>query len=103
MQSSTHPTWARIAKDYLPIQGSAVPCERRFSSSGLTSTDRRNRLIPHTFECLQLLKDGYRSGAISATEEVNAWNSEERYEWDAAAEYDDGDVEIEDTALNSTL
>ena len=32
------------ALDYLAIQGSAVPCERVFSSAKETMTDRRNRI-----------------------------------------------------------
>jgi hypothetical protein len=42
--------------DYLPIQASAVPCERAFSSSAETDTKRRNRLGAHTMESLQMLK-----------------------------------------------
>ncbi|KIJ33584.1 hypothetical protein M422DRAFT_128513, partial [Sphaerobolus stellatus SS14] len=60
--SAEYPTLARIARDYLAIQGSAVPCERCFSSSGQTGTNRRNRLLPKTFEALQILKNAYKSG-----------------------------------------
>jgi hypothetical protein len=42
--------------DYLPIQASAVPCERVFSSAGETNTKRRNRLKPDLVEALQMLK-----------------------------------------------
>jgi hypothetical protein len=42
--------------DYLPIQASAVPCERVFSSAGETSTKRRNRMKPELMEALQMLK-----------------------------------------------
>jgi hypothetical protein len=42
--------------DILPIQASAVPCERVFSSSKETTTDRRNNLGPRMVEALQLLK-----------------------------------------------
>ena len=42
--------------DYLPIQASAVPCERVFSSSAETDTKKRNRLSPLTMEALQMLK-----------------------------------------------
>lgn len=80
-----HPTWAKIARDYLAIQGSAVPCERAFSSSGLTGTDRRHRLSPQTFEALQLLKHAYRTTVISVDAEIREdadvvfgnWDSEE--------------------------
>jgi hypothetical protein len=44
--------------DYLPIQASAVPSERIFSSSGQTDTARRNRIKPILMESLQMLKFG---------------------------------------------
>lgn len=65
-----YPILSRIAKDYLAIQGSAVSSERAFSSSGITTTARRNRLLPETIEALQLLKSGYREGHISAAGEA---------------------------------
>ncbi|KIJ25800.1 hypothetical protein M422DRAFT_88439, partial [Sphaerobolus stellatus SS14] len=55
---------SRMARDYLAIQGSAVASERTFSSAGITGTDRRNRLLPETFEALQILKSGYKNGFI---------------------------------------
>jgi hypothetical protein len=42
--------------DLLPIQATSVPCERVFSASKETATDRRNRLKPNTMEAIQLLK-----------------------------------------------
>jgi hAT family C-terminal dimerisation region len=45
-----------MAMDYLPIQASAVPCERVFSSSAKTDTKRRNRISPLLMESLQMLK-----------------------------------------------
>ncbi|KIL54933.1 hypothetical protein M378DRAFT_182369 [Amanita muscaria Koide BX008] len=45
-----------MALDYLPIQASAVPCERAFSSASETDTKRRNRLHPTLMEALQILK-----------------------------------------------
>jgi len=45
-----------MAMDYLPIQVSAIPCERVFSLSAETDTKRRNRLSPLTMEALQMLK-----------------------------------------------
>jgi hypothetical protein len=42
--------------DYLPIQASAVPCERVFSSSSETDTKKRNRLGADIMEALQILK-----------------------------------------------
>src|SRR6202040_1605270 len=41
--NATHyPVLSRIALDYLPIQGSSVPCECIFSDVGLTDTKRRS-------------------------------------------------------------
>ena len=42
--------------DYLPIQASAVPCERAFSSGAETLTACRNRIEPGLMEALQVLK-----------------------------------------------
>ena len=51
-----------MAMDILPIQGSAVPCERVFSSAKETMTARRNNLSPSLMESLQLLKYSFRAG-----------------------------------------
>jgi hypothetical protein len=67
-----YPTLSRMARDYLAIQGSAVPSERAFSSGGLTATARRNRLSGDIFEALQILKSGYRNGHIRASEQAEA-------------------------------
>ncbi|OJA20567.1 hypothetical protein AZE42_14066 [Rhizopogon vesiculosus] len=40
---SAFPTLFAMAMDYLPIQASAVPCERVFSSSAETDTKKQNR------------------------------------------------------------
>lgn len=56
MNSSVYPVLFRMALDYLPIQASAVPCERVFSSSAETDTNRRNRIEPQLMEALQMLK-----------------------------------------------
>ncbi len=42
--------------NYLPIQGTAVPSERVFSSSSETTTKRRNQLQLEMMEALQMLK-----------------------------------------------
>ena len=64
-----YPTLARIARDYLAVQGSSVPSKRAFSSGGLTGTRLRGRLSPDIFEALQVLKSGYRNGHIGAAEQ----------------------------------
>ena len=48
--------------DVLPIQGSAVPCERVFSSGKETTTARRNRISPELMEALQMLSLQCRKG-----------------------------------------
>lgn len=48
--------------DILPIQGSAVPCERVFSSAKETTTMRRNKISPELMEALQMLKFSLRKG-----------------------------------------
>lgn len=56
-----------MAMDYLPIQASAVPCERVFSSSKQTMTARRNRIKPDLMEALQLLKFYLRRERLNFT------------------------------------
>jgi hypothetical protein len=56
-----------MALDYLPIQASAVPCERAFSSSAETDTKRRNRIGPNLMEALQILKYSIRNDLIDFT------------------------------------
>ncbi|KIK35113.1 hypothetical protein CY34DRAFT_26697 [Suillus luteus UH-Slu-Lm8-n1] len=53
---TSFPTIFGIAMDHLPIQASAVPCERVFSSSSETDTKKRNRTSPVPMEALQVVK-----------------------------------------------
>ncbi|KAF5383745.1 hypothetical protein D9615_003755 [Tricholomella constricta] len=71
--AKVYPTLARIALDVLPSQASSVPCERVFSSSKLTATDRRARLKAEVFEELQVLKAVWRATTI----DLARHNSEE--------------------------
>jgi hypothetical protein len=48
--------------DVLPIQASAVPCERVFSSAKETMAPRQSRIFPDLMEALQLLKFTLRNG-----------------------------------------
>ena len=48
--------------DILPIQASAVPSERVFSSAKETTTARRNKLSPELMEALQILKFSITKG-----------------------------------------
>lgn len=68
MNTVQYPIFSRMARDYLAIQGSAVPSERAFSGGGITDTERRNRLATATFEALQILKAAYSNGTIVTTE-----------------------------------
>ena len=51
-----------MAADVLPIQASAVPCERVFSSSKETVTARRNQISGDLMEQLQMLKFSIKKG-----------------------------------------
>jgi hAT family C-terminal dimerisation region len=62
------PTFFAIAMDYLPIQASAVPCERVFSSSAETDTKRRNRIHPVLMEALQMLKFSMKQKRLNFTD-----------------------------------
>ena len=49
-----------VALDILPVQASAAPCERIFSSSKETCTLRRSLRFASTLEVLQVLKQLYK-------------------------------------------
>lgn len=51
-----YPTLFSGVLDIFPIQGSAVPCERVFSSAKETTTARRNQINANLMEALQMLK-----------------------------------------------
>ncbi|KAG2123775.1 uncharacterized protein EDB93DRAFT_1047572, partial [Suillus bovinus] len=50
----------QVVTDYLPVQGSSVPCERAFSDAGLTDTKRCARLLPENFGDIQTVKGRYK-------------------------------------------
>jgi hypothetical protein len=56
--------------DYLPVQASAVPCERVFSSSAETDTKKRNRIKPELMEALQILKYALKKERLDFTRDV---------------------------------
>src|SRR5277367_1327550 len=64
MNAQRLPTWASLARDYLPIMASSVSSERAFSSAGITISKRRNRLKGDIVEALQCLKLLYRNDLI---------------------------------------
>jgi hypothetical protein len=53
--------------DYLPVQGSSVPCECIFSSSAETDTKKWNRIKPLLMEALQMLKFYHRKSLLNFT------------------------------------
>ena len=53
-----------VALDILPVQASAVPCERTFSSSKETCILRRSLLSTGTLKVLQVLKHLYKEECI---------------------------------------
>ncbi|KAJ7629620.1 hypothetical protein B0H17DRAFT_962751, partial [Mycena rosella] len=66
----------RVALDVLPVQASAVPCERVFSSSKETDALRRGNLSLTVMEMLQILKFIYRKGRVSFADEWVATEEE---------------------------
>lgn len=70
MAKSQHPTFFEMAMDYLPIQASAVPCERAFSAGAETLTARRNRIKPSLMEALQMLKFALKKRRLNFTEDL---------------------------------
>ena len=68
MSATVFPTLFAIAMDYLPIQASAVPCERVFSSSAKTDTKKRNRISPLLMEALQMLKYRFKKDRLNFME-----------------------------------
>jgi len=67
LSESTHPTFFEVSLDFLPIQASAVPSERVFSSSGETDTKKRNRINPVLMEALQMLKFSLKQSCLDFT------------------------------------
>jgi hypothetical protein len=68
INSTVFPTLFAMAMDYLPIQASAVSCERVFSSSAETDTKKRNRINPLLMESLQMLKFHLKKAHLNFTE-----------------------------------
>lgn len=58
-----------MALDYLPVQASAVPSERVFSSSAETDTKKQNRIKPVLMEALQMLKFALKQSRLDFTKD----------------------------------
>jgi hAT family C-terminal dimerisation region len=68
------PSLFDAAMDYLPIQASAVPSERVFSSSAETDTKKRNRIHPYLMEALQMLKFAFKKDRLNF---MDGWSTDE--------------------------
>lgn len=109
LNASRYPTWASLARDYLPVMASSVSSERAFSSAGITISKRRNRLKRDIVEALQCLKCMYHNDLIfrevvTAEEEVNDMereplldtaldNDNDEVSWDSILILDDNESE----------
>jgi hypothetical protein len=92
------PNIYKIALDYLPIQASAVPCERVFSSSAETDTKRRNRIKPVLMEALQIIKYRKRKERMNL---MSDWTETmEKVKMDEKMQ---GDVDKEESSSSSIL
>ncbi|KIK76283.1 hypothetical protein PAXRUDRAFT_170398 [Paxillus rubicundulus Ve08.2h10] len=65
MNEASYPTLLLMAMYYLPIQGSAVPCEHIFSSSVEMDTKKRNYIQLALMEALQILKSFYKKSHLN--------------------------------------
>lgn len=79
-----HPLLFPVALDVLPVQASAVPCERIFSSSKETCALRRSLLSASTLEVLQVLKQLYKEENLQFVTHLLA--NEDDYAIDRATE-----------------
>jgi hAT family C-terminal dimerisation region len=74
--------------DYLPIPGSAVPCERVFLSAKEMMTPQRNRISEDLIEALQGLKYSLQHGSTSRAFTAGLSGEEELEMLEAEAKYD---------------
>lgn len=81
-----------VALDILPVQASAVSCERMFSSSKETCTLRRNLLSPALLEVLQVLKHIFKEGRLDFTSHLIV--TEEDYSIESVTETASGKPEF---------
>jgi hAT family C-terminal dimerisation region len=86
INGAAFPTLFVMAMDYLPIQASAVPCERIFSSSAETNTKKRNRISPLLMEALQMLKFHLKKERLNF---MQGWTTSEKLMTE-----DDPDVDL---------
>ena len=76
-----------MARDYLAIQGSSVPCERLFLSAALADMDRRNRMLSSTLENIEILKCNILIANRVKVLEQDANSLKRKFEGDEDCEY----------------
>jgi hAT family C-terminal dimerisation region len=76
-----YPILSRMALDYLPIQGSSVPCEHEFLDAGLTDTIHRTCLLPASFGDIQIVKNKYKKEWRYCEAEMEAKEAAQRQHW----------------------
>ncbi|KIJ58973.1 hypothetical protein HYDPIDRAFT_101632, partial [Hydnomerulius pinastri MD-312] len=105
MNINVYPTLFAMAMDYLPVQGSAVPCEQIFSSSAETDTKKRNRIKPVLMEALQMLKFFYKKSRLNFTTGlvIEEKDLEEAGAEDLLAKLFSNNVECADASLDRIL
>jgi zinc finger BED domain-containing protein 1 (E3 SUMO-protein ligase ZBED1) len=64
VQEREFPRVALMAKNYLGIPGSSVPCERIFSKAGEQVTKRRNQLSGNSIRAILCLDSWWRSNGL---------------------------------------
>lgn len=93
----------KVACDVLPVQASAVPCERVFSSSKETCALRRNNISNEALERLQILKYLFKLERLTSSE---GWVATEKELLDAQ-ELDENpsvlDVPLPDVAASVNM
>ena len=79
--ATRYPVLSHIALDYLPIQGSSVPCEHIFSDAGLTDMKHCARLLPENFGAIQTVKGKYKKERRRRQAQIDAKRAAEKNQW----------------------
>ena len=77
LNEKKYPFLFPVALDILPVQASAVPCERIFSSSKQSCEDHRNHATPKLFEALQFRKHALKKNRLDFTEHYSVAKEED--------------------------
>ncbi|EXX65124.1 hypothetical protein RirG_136290 [Rhizophagus irregularis DAOM 197198w] len=64
IHATEFPVLAKMARDYLTIMSTSVPCEQFFSVAGKQITQTRNRLHPETARACLCLKSWLEQGKV---------------------------------------